>query len=56
MYGIDEVNNMLYYIIENDVCKCICSTSKSVNDWVKTHRKRIIHINKFGNMVKVEVK
>lgn len=41
MYGINEVNNMFYYITENEICKHVTNDSTDVNKWLKEHQKTI---------------
>lgn len=58
MYGINEVNNMLYYVTENKICKYITNDLNDVNKWLKEHNKNIkkIYAKNWNKDIIVEVK
>lgn len=58
MYGIKEVNKILYYITENEICKHITNGVDDVNKWLKANNKHIknIYAKNWNKEIIVEVK
>lgn len=57
MYGIEEVNNMWYYILEKNICMYITPDLSDVNKWLEMNNKSIIKIwRRNANDIIIEVK
>lgn len=49
---------MIYYITENQICKCVAMGAYDVNNWLKEHNKHIknIYAKNWNKEIIVEVK
>lgn len=57
MYGIEEVSNMWYYILEKNICMYITPDLSDANKWLEMNNKSIIKIwRRNANDIIIEVK